>query len=261
MAAYFSANLLVAHAFWRSQAALEVEICDRKVSQQRMNLTDLLSKEALQLGMDSVKALPVLVEGDPGKVIPELADKNEPSMIVMGTHGGGKLEREIIGSTAEKILRATRWPALTVGPHVEPAASKKLLFERVLFATDLSSAAASAAAYVVLFAEAFGARIDMLNVIHDATIEDPFVLTDLERRFREALDGLVPQQAKEFCDSKTFVPVGNAHDRILEHVKEHSIDLLVLGIQKTSHPGMDMRRSRVFRIIVDAQCPVLTISR
>ena len=33
MAAYFSAKLLVAHAFTLSQAALEVEIGDRKVSQ------------------------------------------------------------------------------------------------------------------------------------------------------------------------------------------------------------------------------------
>ena len=261
MAAYFSAKLLVAHAFMRTQAALEVEIGDRKVSQQRTNLTDLLSKEALRLGIDSVKASPILLEGEPRQVISELADRNGPSIIVLGTHGGGRLERGIIGSVAEKILRSTRWPALTVGPQVQPVSSKTLPFERVLFATDFSAAAASAASYAVTLAKAFGAEIDVLNVIHDAAIEHPEILSDLQHRFFDAIDGLVPQKAKELCDPKTFVAVGSAHDRILEHIGKHSIDLLVLGIQKTSHLSMDMRRSGAFRIIVDAECPVLTICR
>jgi hypothetical protein len=65
MAAYFSAKLLIAHAFTLSQAALEVEIGDRKVSQQRVDLTRLLSKEALRLRADSVETIPTLLEGNP----------------------------------------------------------------------------------------------------------------------------------------------------------------------------------------------------
>ena len=79
---------------------------------------------------DSVEAIPALLEGNPKDAIPQLADRNEPSMIVLGTHGGSRLERGIIGSVAEKILRSTRWPALTVGPQVQPVSSKTLPFER-----------------------------------------------------------------------------------------------------------------------------------
>jgi hypothetical protein len=35
----------------------------------------------------------------------------------------------------------------------------------------------------------------------------------------------------------------------------------VLGLRKTSHLGLEMRTSGAFRIIVDAECPVLTIRR
>jgi hypothetical protein len=42
MAACFSANLFVAHAFTLSQAALEVEAVDRKESRQRVELKGLL---------------------------------------------------------------------------------------------------------------------------------------------------------------------------------------------------------------------------
>jgi nucleotide-binding universal stress UspA family protein len=259
MAAYFSAKLLVTHTFTLAQAALEVEIGDRQLSQQRRDLMRLLSGEAAVLGANSIEVIPTLLEGDPEVVIPNLADKHEPSLIVLGTHGGGRLERGIIGSVAEKILRSTRWPALTVGPQVQPLSSQTFPFERILFATDFTVAAANAANYAVTFAEVFGAKIDVLNVIQDDAIEHPDRLFDLQARFFSALDSFVPQCAKEFCDPRTYVAVGGAHDKILEHIREHSIDLLVLGIRKTSHLSMEMRTSGAFRIIVDAACPVLTI--
>jgi hypothetical protein len=70
----------------------------------------------------------------------------------------------------------------------------------------------------------------------------------------------VPQQAREFCDPRTFVEVGNAHDQILEHIRERSIDLLVLGVRKSSPLEIKMRSSGAFPLIVDAPCPVLTIT-
>lgn len=259
MAAYFSAKLLVTHAFTLEQAALEVETLDRRLSQQRNIQTNLLSKEAALLGAGSVKAIPVLLEGEPQYVIPGLADMEEPSMIVLGTHGRGSIERGIIGSVAEKILRSTIWPALTVGPQVQPLSAQMFPFKRILFATDFTVAAAHAAFYAVTFAEVFGAKIDVLNVIQEAAIEHPDRLADLQTRFFSALDALVPQCAKEFCDSRTYLAVGRAHDKILEHIRERSIELLVLGIRKVSHISMEMRTSGAFRIIVDAPCPVLTI--
>jgi nucleotide-binding universal stress UspA family protein len=252
MAIYFSAKLLVTHAFTLAQAAMEVEVGDRRLSQQRRDLTHLLSKEAARLGADSIDVIPHLLEGNPEDVIPDLADRYGPSMIVLGTHGGGRLERGIIGSVAEKILRSTRWPALTVGPLVQPASARSFPFRRILFATDFTAAAANAAIYVVTFAEVFEAKIDVLNVIQDDVIEHSDQLFN-------ALDALVPQSAREFCDPRTFVAVGNAHDKILEHIGKQSTDLLVLGIRKTSHLSMETRTSAAFRIIVDAACPVMTI--
>lgn len=258
-ASYFSATLLVTHAFVLSQAALEVEINQVLVSQQRKDLKSLLSRKAALLATDSVEAIATLLDGDPKEVIPALADRNAPAMIVLGTHGGGWLERGIIGSIAEGILRCSRWPSLTVGPQVKPVSSQTFPFARILFATDFAVASTSAAIFAVTLAEVFGAKIDVLNVVRDDAIESPDRLFDVRNRFFSALDGLVPEQAKEFCDPRTYVAVGSAHDKILEHIRERSIDLLVLGIRKTSHLSMEMRTSGAFRIIVDAACPVLTI--
>jgi nucleotide-binding universal stress UspA family protein len=261
IAANLSAKLLVAHAFTLSQAALEVEICDRKVSQQRMDLNGLLSKEAHRLGAGQGNAIPTLLEGSPKETITQLADRNAPSMIVLGTHGGSSLERGIIGSTAEKILRSTPWPALTVGPTVPPLSSNSHPFKRILFATDYTPEAALAAAFVVRFAELFGAGIDILNVVQDSASDNPTLLAKSRSRFFSIVDGLVPRHAQAFCDPNTFVAIGSAHDRIVEQVRDRSNDLLVLSIRNASHLRMEMRTSGVFRIIVDADCPVLTIRR
>jgi nucleotide-binding universal stress UspA family protein len=261
IAACFSAKLLVAHAFTLSQAALEVESCERKMSQQRIDLNGLLTKEVHRLGLGSVKAIPSLLEGSPKETITQLADSNAPSMIVLGTHGGSSLERGIIGSTAEKILRSTPWPALTVGPTVPVLSPNSHPFKRILFATDLTSEAALAAKWVVNFAELFGAGIDILSVVQDGASDDPTLLADIRSRFFAIVEGLVPQHVQAFCNPKTFVAIGSAHERIVEQVIDGANDLLVLSIRKASHLRMEMRTSGVFRIIVDAACPVLTIRR
>ncbi|HZD50436.1 MAG TPA: universal stress protein [Silvibacterium sp.] len=259
LARYFSARLLVAHAFILSQAAMEVEVDDKLVSRQRTDLQYLLARKASQLAPEGIDAIPALVDGAPDEAIPKLAAKHAPSLIVMGTHGGGRIQRGVIGSVAEKILRSTPWPCLTVGPQVPSAPHRKTPFRRILYATDFTPAAAHAAAYAVSFAEAFGAKIDILNVIRGKAVEHPDRLSDLRTRFYTALNNLIPQQAKEFCDPRTFVEVGKAHAQILRHVTERSIDLLVLGIHKSAHVDMEMRLSGAFQLIADATCPVLTI--
>lgn len=259
MAEHLSAELVVAHAFTLSQAAMEVEFDPALVSEQRKDLEFLLSRKAATLSRDRVHATPALAEGDPEKVLTELADSHGPSLMVLGTHGGGWIEREVIGSVAEKILRSTSWPTLTVGPRVRFAASHELCLKHILFATDFTPAAAPAAEYAVWFADIFGSSIDALNVIQQESLDQPERLRDLSSSFSQAMERSVPKRAIEFSNPKAFVEVGDAHHQILRHIKDHAIDLLVLGIRKTSHLGIETRTSAAFQLIIDATCPVLTI--
>lgn len=259
LAGHFSATLMVVHAFTLSQPAMEVESERSVVSRQRKDLESLLSREASALSHGSFQAMPVLLEGDPKHEIPDLAAAKAPSLVVLGTHGGEWFTREIIGSAAEGILRSTSWPVLTVGPHVPSAAEKLSPFKHILYATDLTPAAARAAVYALSFANAFRADLDVLHVVQREAIDHPDRLSDIRKRFYLALDNLIPDQSKEFSNPRSFVEVGNAHRQILEHIRERSVDLLVLGIRKSSHLGIETRTSRAFQLIVHATCPVLTI--
>ena len=139
--------------FWRRtpssfrNPAMEAEAEDGPVtkSAQRKDLETALAAVARQFGEGLQHAVPVLLEGDPRECIPRLAEQNAPSIIVLGTQGRGRIERGIVGSVAERILRAANGPSLTVGPAVpacEPACAP---FRRILFATGLSTAAARGA--------------------------------------------------------------------------------------------------------------------
>lgn len=57
--------------------------------------------------------------GDPLKSILAVADSMDASMIVMGTHGRTGLAHLLLGSVAEKVIRESRRPVLTV-PGVFP---------------------------------------------------------------------------------------------------------------------------------------------
>jgi nucleotide-binding universal stress UspA family protein len=57
-----------------------------------------------------------VVEGEPWRVITEMAERDGFDLIVMGTHGRSGLAHLAIGSVAERVVRHAPCPVLTV-PH------------------------------------------------------------------------------------------------------------------------------------------------
>lgn len=61
-----------------------------------------------------VNAVPSVEEGIPHKTILEYADDNDIDLIIMGTHGKSGLDRLLLGSVTEKVVRASKVPVMTV---------------------------------------------------------------------------------------------------------------------------------------------------
>jgi len=261
LARQFGAELVVAHAFTPSQAAMEVEAeagLGAK-SAQRKDLEDALAAVARRFSGGASGASAVLLEGEPRERIPRLAQVYAPSITVLGTKGRSRIERSIMGSTADGILRSTDAPTLTVGPHVPVNEAGAPSFQRVLYATDLMPAAARGAVYAVGVAEAFHACLDVLHVVHAGEMNNPARLAEIRRQFHAALSDVVSEHAEELCNPRELIEAGSAHTRILEHVREFKVDLLVLSVHKGSHLWLRERFSAAFHMIAHAVCPVMTI--
>jgi nucleotide-binding universal stress UspA family protein len=61
-----------------------------------------------------------IVSGIPYEEIIRKADESASSLIVLGTHGRTGLDHIIFGSTAERVVRSSSCPVLTIRMPVEP---------------------------------------------------------------------------------------------------------------------------------------------
>jgi nucleotide-binding universal stress UspA family protein len=64
-----------------------------------------------------------VLDGDPAQVIVQFARERGCSLIVMGTHGRTGLERLLMGSVAEQVVRKAPCPVLTVKTPVPELAA------------------------------------------------------------------------------------------------------------------------------------------
>ncbi|WP_205628411.1 universal stress protein [Haloprofundus marisrubri] len=55
-----------------------------------------------------------VVDGSPSREIVSYAEREGCDLIVMGTHGRGGIDRLLLGSVAEKVVRGSNVPVLTV---------------------------------------------------------------------------------------------------------------------------------------------------
>ncbi|MFP9059034.1 universal stress protein [Natrialbaceae archaeon A-chndr2] len=64
--------------------------------------------------LEGVKSTREIRVGDPHDVILSYTNSNEIDIVVMGTHGRSGLDRYLIGSVAEKVVRLSDVPVVTV---------------------------------------------------------------------------------------------------------------------------------------------------
>ncbi len=62
----------------------------------------------------NIEVKSVIIEGSPANEIIDFTEKNDIDLIVMGTHEKTELQRFLIGSVAENVIRHSRKPVLIV---------------------------------------------------------------------------------------------------------------------------------------------------
>ena len=63
---------------------------------------------------NDLKVKTFVLSGKPAHEITEFAVKNKVDLIVIGTHGTGGIERMLLGSVADKVIRTANQPVLVV---------------------------------------------------------------------------------------------------------------------------------------------------
>ena len=83
---------------------------------ERQNATDEIAARARE---DGLAATTAVLEGRPGTELLEYIDDHGIDLVVMGTHGRSGVDRLLLGSTTERLLRHASAPVLAVTPSEE----------------------------------------------------------------------------------------------------------------------------------------------
>ena len=184
-------------------------------------------------------------------------------LIVLGTHGRTGLRKFLMGSTAEEIFRRSSVPVLTIGPGMQYSTHRGGRFRCVLFATDFNTLSDTAAAYAISLAQESHARLVLLHVLPSpgrSKFARPEELSVAEAMHR--LRSLVPEEADLWCRPEALIKHGEVCQQILTNAEECGADLIVLGVRGmgalagvTTH----MQRATAYNVVIQAECPVLTL--
>jgi nucleotide-binding universal stress UspA family protein len=92
-------------------------------AQQRMEEFVESNKEAFAAaGVSEVKSL--VLTGDVSEEILQYVQDNKANLIVMGTHGYKGFERIMFGSVADKVVKTSCCPVMTINPYREECEGK-----------------------------------------------------------------------------------------------------------------------------------------
>jgi nucleotide-binding universal stress UspA family protein len=193
-------------------------------------LRDLVSKAQAE-GVANV--VQVLLRGRDYETIIEQARKDNTSLIVIGTHRPSSIFQDMLGTTADRVLRYGAFPLLLVRTKAERT------YNTILVAVDFSSASYTALELVIrLFPQARIVALTAYGSPRRSILSDDRQAREVVAETRRlALKGFLAEVAQSLGSAydpnvTMIVPVaerGWAEDVILKYAEEHKPDLIVVG--------------------------------
>jgi nucleotide-binding universal stress UspA family protein len=201
--------------------------------------------------------------GPPHETIVTVAEREGVDLVAMGTEGRTGLDRLLLGSVAERVLRASEVPVLTTRDG-HPVGSG---YETVLIPTDGSESARRATAQGVAIADRHGATVHALSVVDlsgvaaasNLGVSVPEVVGDLGEDGEAAVEAVADRCDRRGVDVRTRVTEGTPHRVIRDYVDDEGVDLVAMGTQ--GRTGLDrlVLGSVAERVLRTSSAPVLAV--
>jgi nucleotide-binding universal stress UspA family protein len=175
-------------------------------------------------------------------------------LIVLGTHGKKGLERFLLGSDAEALLRQAHCPVLSVGPAVPALQGKPWSIREVICATTLKPSSAETVAYAHKLAAQQGAEVVLLHVKEGKNEEEVDWMA-----FEDAFHYHAPEHLGKGTWLRTRLTSAAPGVSIVELAKERGSDLIVMGAHPASSVATHLAPGNAAQVLLEAPCPVLTL--
>lgn len=259
MAELCDGRLLVVHAveLWDSRYDFMVTEIAARIEN---NAREKLNAELAHLRKTHAAPVEVRVEkGPPLAVLREIVRKERPDLIVVG-HGRQGIDRLLLGSVAEKVLRLSPTPVLVVRPPRNPDIKK------IACAVDMSECSRMALESGIEVAQAAG--LSQVEVIH--TFEVPVGYLEAGMTYETAFGKTKAVHEKGLSDflqrytggaitCEPIVEEGPAAATLVKRAQQDGADLLVIGAHGRSAFTSILFGGTSSKVVRQATMPVLVI--
>ena len=202
-------------------------------------------------------------DGPVTDLILSLAETRAVSLIVMGTHGLRGVDRLMVGSVTERVLRRAHCPVLAVRKPAHQVITsvhdpEPVHLKKILVCSDFSDHARRASKYALSMAKEYGAELTLLHVLEDVRE----ATDDLQKATENAtkqLEQSLTQEDHEACNVKVMVRVGKPYAQIIEFALEAQSDMVIMGVRGRGALDTALFGSTTYRVIQLGPCPVLAI--
>ncbi|WP_256290278.1 universal stress protein [Halobellus inordinatus] len=228
----------------------------------RNELAAVAERTCAELSQSGISTQQAVKTDIPHKAILRYATEQEIDLIVMGTHGRTGVERYLLGSVTEKVVRLSDVPVLTV--KTEDDGNVTYPYTDILVPTDGSEGAEAAIGPAVSVASRYDARIHAYSVIDTVAIgvdvRSGAILEALEESAQSAVDTIEEQATQASVSAvETAIEYGSPYRGIRSYVEEHDIDLVVMGTHGRSGLERYLLGSVAEKTVRTSPVPVMTV--
>ncbi len=191
----------------------------------------------------------------PVDAILEAAERLPADLIVLGTHGRGGAKRLLLGSVTENVVRQSPIPVFVVRQKqheiIDPADPSKMpTIKSVLCPVNDSAVARRGVDYAAAIAARFGATLTLLHVLEGGSASDSAA--------RQQFSPWVEDCRRADICAALEVRRGKSADGIIDHARETSQDLIVVGA-RLRDAGAPLFSSTTEALLRRAPAPVFVV--
>jgi nucleotide-binding universal stress UspA family protein len=214
---------------------------------------------------EATAVLAVERSDEPAAEIIRYARTHGVDLIVMGTHGRGRVAHLLLGSVAERVARTAPCPVLTMHEAAPPAGIGAV---RILVPTDFSPSADAALGYARRLAAKVRGSVRLLHVIDQPVSGRSFgselAVPEPTREEQTATPRIYLAQ-RMLVDKRSRVKIdcevvfGSSDTTIAAYAADNGFDLIVMGTRGRSGLAHLLMGSVAESVIRTAGCPVVTV--
>lgn len=195
-------------------------------------------------------------QGHPAAVVLDAVAADDCDLVVMGPQRTARVLRLFVGSTTERVVRASPVPVLTVRSDGEGTATA---YDDVLVATDGSPGSRGAVEAAVELAAAFDATLHAVSVVERQYDRSPPLRAFAEREGYRALRRVIDAAATAGVTVEDHLLEGDPHEAVVEYATDHGVDLVVVGTHGKTGLDRLVMGSVSAHVVRSAPMPVLTV--